>query len=150
MALTTDTIVETALYVANVDRAAEWYGRIFGFPIIFRQEDRLRVLEVGEQQVLLLFKEGASLRPQNLPGGTIPPHDGSGPAHMAFGMKTADADQWEKLLRENGIEIEGRVDWGEDDRSLYFRDPDNHVLELISHGYWRKLVRRQDGQPCSR
>ncbi|HXE10573.1 MAG TPA: VOC family protein [Bryobacteraceae bacterium] len=147
MALTTDAIVETALYVANVDRAAEWYRRIFGFPIIFQQEDRLRVLEIGEKQVLLLFKEGASLRPQNLPGGTIPPHDGSGPAHMAFGMNTADAEQWEKLLTENGVEIEGRVDWGEGDRSLYFQDPDNHVLELISHDHWRKVARQQGGQP---
>lgn len=140
MALTTDTIVETALYVADVDRAAQWYQRIFGFPIIFQQEGRLRVLEVGEKQVLLLFKQGGSLHPQNLPGGTIPPHDGSGPAHMAFGMQTADAGQWEKLLAEYGIEIIGRVDWGEGDKSLYFCDPDNHVLELISHDHWRKVV----------
>jgi catechol 2,3-dioxygenase-like lactoylglutathione lyase family enzyme len=142
MALTTDTIVETALYVADVNRAAEWYQRIFGFPLIFQQEDRLRVLEIGEKQVLLLFKQGASLHSQNLPGGTIPPHDGSGPAHMAFGMQTADAEQWEALLAEQGVEIIGRVEWGKGDKSLYFRDPDHHVLELISHDYWRKIAGR--------
>lgn len=146
MALITDTIVETALYVADVDRAAQWYQRLFGLAIIFQQEDRLRVLQVGENQVLLLFKEGGSLRSQNLPGGVIPPHDGSGPAHMAFGMRAADAEQWEKLLAEHGVGIESRVDWGEGDKSLYFRDLDNHVLELISHDHWRKVAGRQVGQ----
>jgi hypothetical protein len=32
------------------------------------------------------------------------------------------------------------VNWGEGDKSLYFRDPDNHLLELISHGHWQKVA----------
>jgi catechol 2,3-dioxygenase-like lactoylglutathione lyase family enzyme len=31
----TGRIIETALYAADVDRAAKWYREIFGFPIIF-------------------------------------------------------------------------------------------------------------------
>jgi catechol 2,3-dioxygenase-like lactoylglutathione lyase family enzyme len=99
---TTGRIIETCLYVADVDRAAEWYRQIFGFPIIFQQEDRLRALQVTQDQVLLLFKEKASLKPTTMPGGVLPPHDGSGPMHIAFAMQTAEADQWEMHLAIHG------------------------------------------------
>jgi len=140
MVPTTSGVIESCLYVADVDRAAEWYRQIFGFAIIFQQGDRLRALEVGQQHVLLLFKQGASLSPTVLPGGVLPPHDGSGPAHIAFSMRTAEAEEWEKHLSSHGVDIEGRVNWGENDKSLYFRDPDNHVLELISNDHWRKVA----------
>jgi catechol 2,3-dioxygenase-like lactoylglutathione lyase family enzyme len=139
---TTGNIIESCLYVADVDRAAEWYGRIFGFPIIFRQGERLRALQVGQEQVLLLFKERGSLTPGVVPGGVIPAHDASGPAHIAFSMRTVEADQWEKHLSEHQVRIESVVNWGEGDKSLYFRDPDNHVLELISKDFWQKVAAR--------
>ena len=53
MTPSTRRIVETCLYVADVDRAAEWYRLVFGFPIIFGQEDRLRALQVADDQVLI-------------------------------------------------------------------------------------------------
>jgi catechol 2,3-dioxygenase-like lactoylglutathione lyase family enzyme len=136
----TGNIIESCLYVADVGRAAEWYGEIFGFPLIFQEGDRLRALQVGEEQVLLLFKERGSLTPAILPGGIIPAHDASGPAHIAFSMRTAEAEQWEKHLSAHHVQIESVVNWGEGDKSFYFRDPDNHVLELISHGHWQKVA----------
>ena len=141
MPLTTDGVIETCLYVADVERAAEWYRQIFGFPVIFQKDDRLRALRVGQKQVLLLFKERGSLNPTVMPGGVLPPHDGSGPVHIAFPMQTGDAEDWERHLSAYGVAIIGRVDWGEEDRSLYFRDPDNHVLELISGDHWQRLAR---------
>jgi catechol-2,3-dioxygenase len=140
MTPTTRRIVETCLYVADVDRAAEWYRRVFGFPIIFAPEDRLRVLQVAQDQVLLLFKEKATLQPITMPGGVIPPHDGSGPAHIAFAMQTAEAEQWEKHLATHDIAVESRVRWGDNDKSLYFRDPDGHAVELISGDHWQKMA----------
>ncbi len=135
-------VVETILYVAEVNRAAEWYCQVFGFPVIFQQENRLRALQTRGEQVLLLFKEGASTTPTILPGGVIPSHDGSGPAHVAFSMRTEDAEAWEQHLTANEIAIEGRVTWADNDRSLYFRDPDNHLVELISGNHWLNLSRQ--------
>jgi catechol 2,3-dioxygenase-like lactoylglutathione lyase family enzyme len=139
---TTSNVIESCLYVSDVDRAAQWYGQIFGFPIIFREGDRLRALKVGPEQVLLLFKERGSLTPGVLPGGVIPAHDGSGPAHIAFSMRTAEAEQWEKHLDTHQVKIESVVNWGEGDKSFYFRDPDNHVVELISHDFWKKVAEK--------
>ena len=136
----TSRIVETVLYSADVEKSADWYHYIFGFPIIFRQEDRLRALRVAKDQVLLLFKERGSLNAAVLEGGMIPPHDGSGPVHMAFAMETPEREQWEAHLNARGVAIESRVNWGENDRSLYFRDPDNHLLELISGDHWESSL----------
>ena len=137
---TTGKILETCLYVADLDRAAEWYRQLFGFPIIFQQEDRLCALQVANDQVLLLFKEKASLKPTTMPGGVLPSHDGSGPMHIAFAIQTTEVGQWEMHLAKHGVAIESRVHWGENDESLYFRDPDGHALELISGDHWQKLA----------
>lgn len=136
----TTAIVETILYVKDVDQAAHWYQRIFGFPIIFSQEDRLRALQVSKEQVLLLFKQGGSLTPLSLPGGVIPPHDGSGPVHLAFAMEQQDTQAWEAHLAAEGVAIESTFTWGANDLSLYFRDLDNHLLELISPKHWQALA----------
>jgi catechol 2,3-dioxygenase-like lactoylglutathione lyase family enzyme len=129
-------VAETVLYVRDVERAEHWYQKLFGFPVIFREADRFRALKVGGVQVLLLFKEGSSTTAKALPGGIIPPHDGSGPMHLAFGMKTEDADHWEQHLIANGVAIESRVQWNKGHKSIYFRDPDNHLVELITSKHW--------------
>lgn len=136
----TNAIAETVLYVKDVDQAALWYQRIFEFPIIFSQEDRLRALQVSKEQVLLLFKQRGSLAPLSLPGGVIPAHDGSGPVHLAFAMKPEDTQAWEAHLAAEGVAIESTFTWGPNDLSLYFRDLDNHLLELISPKHWQALA----------
>jgi catechol 2,3-dioxygenase-like lactoylglutathione lyase family enzyme len=86
--------------------------------------------------VLLLFRRGSTLESLHLPGGTIPPHDGSGPIHMAFAIAAAELAAWEKRLGEHNVAIEGRTDWPRGGKSVYFRDPDNHLLELVTPGVW--------------
>jgi catechol 2,3-dioxygenase-like lactoylglutathione lyase family enzyme len=86
--------------------------------------------------ILLLFRRGATLETVHLPGGTIPPHDGHGPIHMAFAVGADDLPGWEERLGAHGIAIEGRTDWPRGGHSVYFRDPDGHLLELVTPGVW--------------
>jgi catechol 2,3-dioxygenase-like lactoylglutathione lyase family enzyme len=81
--------------------------------------------------VLLLCKRGGSLAPEH-----FPPHDGSGPVHLAFSIAEADLAAWEGRLEERGIAIEEKKQWERGGRSLYFRDPDDHLLELVTPGCW--------------
>ena len=86
--------------------------------------------------MLLLFKRGATLETVHMPGGTIPPHDGHGPLHIAFAVAADELPRWEQTLGGHGVEIEGRTDWSRGGHSIYFRDPDGHLLELATPGLW--------------
>jgi catechol 2,3-dioxygenase-like lactoylglutathione lyase family enzyme len=130
-----DRVLETALYVDDLDRAAAFYAELFELAPLYGDE-RLRAFAVGTS-VLLLFRRGASLETMTMPGGTIPPHDGSGPVHVAFAIAADELVPWEERLRDRGITVEGRTDWRRGGRSIYFRDPDGHLLELATPGLWR-------------
>lgn len=128
-------VLETSLYVDDLDRASRFYEETFGLRRI-EGDDRFRAYSVGGRSVLLLFKRGASNRVAELPEGKLGPHDGSGPLHLAFSISAEDLPAWEKLLVERGIAIETRVQWPRGGRSVYFRDPDNHSVELATPGLW--------------
>lgn len=130
-----DRVLETALYVDDLDRAAAFYAEVLDLPSLYADE-RLRAFAVGNS-VLLLFRRGASLETMTMPGGTIPPHDGGGPVHVAFAIAADELAPWEGRLRDRGIPVEGRTDWPRGGRSIYFRDPDGHLLELATPGLWR-------------
>ncbi len=128
-------VLETALYVENLEFSASFYTTIFGFETLFFDE-RLCALNVTNQQVLLLFLKGASTVATVIPGGVIPPNDGDGELHLAFSIGASELERWENWLVENGLEIESKVKWARGGTSIYFRDPDKHLLELATPGLW--------------
>jgi len=131
-------ILEIMLWVKDTERAAEFYERLFGIQVIERSSEpgRLIALAVGDAQVLLLAKLGASARPSVTSGGVIPPTVGSGNSHIAFPIAAADFATWEKRLAEHGVAVESKVKWLRGGQSLYFRDLDGNLLELITPGAW--------------
>jgi catechol 2,3-dioxygenase-like lactoylglutathione lyase family enzyme len=128
-------VLEYGVYVDDVPRSVEFYQRIFGFEQL-QGDERFCALSVAGKQVFLIFKKGGTLQPMPLPGGVLPPHDGSGQLHFAFSIPEADLAAWEERLGESGIAIESRVTWPRGGRSIYFRDPDGHLVELITPGCW--------------
>ena len=128
-------ILETAIYVADLQRAADFYRRVFSFPTLL-QSERLIALDVAGNSVLLLFLAGATGEPNVTPGGVIPPHRGAVQGHLAFSISADDVEPWQERLASEGIEVESTVHWPGDARSLYFRDPDQTLVELITPGFW--------------
>lgn len=128
-------ILETAIYVDDLDRAARFYLDLFAFPVLVR-DSRFCAFDVAGRQVLLLFKKGATLQPVTLDGGTIPPHDGSGTAHFAFSISNEDLADWRTRLAAHRIPLTGDVKWERGGTSIYFDDPDGHVVELATPGIW--------------
>lgn len=127
-------VLETALYVADLDRARDFYERVLGLAPMF-SDGRLVAYPIG-RSVLLLFLKGGTTETIHLPGGTIPPHDGEGRNHYALSIATADLAAWEAYLGGHGIAIEGRTRWPRGGISVYFRDPDGHLVELATPGIW--------------
>jgi catechol 2,3-dioxygenase-like lactoylglutathione lyase family enzyme len=135
------TVLETALYVADLPRSIGFYGRVLGFtPTSDPSYKRMCALNVTADQVLLLFKKGASVMPTVTPGGTIPPTDGDGSLHVAFSIPPDDFEAWQEWLIETGLDIESVVAWPDGGRSLYFRDPDEHVIELKTNNWHGKAL----------
>lgn len=128
-------VLETALDVDDLAASTDFYRRILGLEII-ESSDRLCAFSIAGRDVLLLFQREEAAKPVELPGGQIPPHGSTGPAHFAFAVDRSELLQWEKLLAANGIAIESRVQWERGGTSIYFRDPDQHLVELATPGIW--------------
>jgi catechol 2,3-dioxygenase-like lactoylglutathione lyase family enzyme len=123
-------ILETSLYVKSTARSAEFYRRVFGFEPLepgepLNDETRLCPMRAGDRSVLLLFKRGATRDT-----------DASGAIHIAFGIARSDLPAWEQWLKLQGVAIEERITWKYGGEALYFRDPDGHLLEVVTPGVW--------------
>ncbi|HTP34634.1 MAG TPA: VOC family protein [Candidatus Acidoferrales bacterium] len=125
----TEGILESSLYVSDLARSIHFYENIFGFRVISDFGERGCALEAGNRQVLLLFKKGASR-------AITAPHDGAGELHLAFAIRAEEVPGWEAWLAEKGIEVEEKTEWKLGGHSLYFRDPDRHLIEVATPGVW--------------
>jgi len=125
----TDGILETSLYVSDVPRSVHFYEETFGFRVISEFGARGCAMHAGPRQVLLLFKKGASRAMQS-------PHDGDGELHLAFAIRADELANWESWLQTRGIAVEEKRKWELGGWSLYFRDPDRHLIELATPGVW--------------
>jgi catechol 2,3-dioxygenase-like lactoylglutathione lyase family enzyme len=128
-------LLETVLYVEDLARARDFYA---GEPqlAVMLDSPRLAAFDAGRQGVLLLFQAGMTRDDMPTRGGVIPGHDGSGPVHMAFAIAAEEYEPWRAHLTARGIALRSEVAWPAGGRSLYFDDPDGHVIELATPGLW--------------
>ena len=133
-------IIETALYVEDLGRSMDFYQRVLRLIPATAPIERMCALRVNDDQVLLLFKKGGSVEPIVTPFGTIPPNDGAGTLHLALSVPPTDFDAWQDRLRSFGVEIESVVAWPEGGRSIYFRDLDEHLIELKTSNWYGKAL----------
>jgi catechol 2,3-dioxygenase-like lactoylglutathione lyase family enzyme len=122
-------ILESSLYVNDVAASARFYEKIFGFRIINDFGERGCAMQAGDRQVLLLFKKDGSHLIQ-------PPHDGDGELQLAFAIPASELASWAAWPAENGIAVEEKRTWKLGGQSVYFRDPDRHLIEIATPGVW--------------
>jgi len=121
-------LLEAAVYVADLDRSVRFYEDVMGFRRMWGDQ-RGVAFAVAEKQVFLVFLKGGST-------AHIPPHDGDGRLHAAFSIAAAELNDWERHLAAKGVAVEHRTTWPKGGASLYFRDPDGHLLEVVTPGVW--------------
>jgi len=124
-------VIETAIYVDDLQAAEAFYGTILGLPVMGKEPGRHVFFQVGDGSVLLAFLAAATLK-----GDHLPPHGASGPGHFALGIEADSFDAWRKLLQGQGVSIEKEVEWPRGGKSLYFRDPAGNSVELVTPGVW--------------
>lgn len=126
-------VAEAVLYVSDLDRAAQFYIEVLGLPLTAAFDDA-RFLQTGLDSTLILFDVDGISRRQS----AIPSHGSVGQGHVAFAVPAGEIDAWRERLQAHGVTIEHERVWSLGSRSIYFRDPDENSLELISADHYPK------------
>lgn len=122
-------ILETVLYVADLDRAERFYREVMALKLIGKEIDRHVFFRVGTG-VLLLFHAARTRRSEHLP-----PHGADGEIHVCFTIPPAEYEAWKQRVLDHQVTIQKEITWPVG-RSFYFRDPDGNLLELADADIW--------------
>ena len=125
-------VVETAIYVDDLNAAEDFYSRILGLKVIGREAGRHVFFQVGDSNVLLAFNPQVTLQ-----SDTLPPHGASGRSHFAMGIEAESLDAWRQRLETQKVAVEMEVGWPPGGKSIYFRDPAGNSVELVTPGIWQ-------------
>ncbi len=107
--LTLNGLVETALFVEELPRACDFYKQVLGLSKV-KASDTGCVFRVADQRYLLIISRKAAHTPN----------------------KTARRER----LAKHDVDLLSEISWETGARSLYFRDPDGHMIELATAGIW--------------
>ncbi len=124
-------ILESCLYVDNLDVAKQFYGDVLGLELYEYHETRHLFWKCGHRMLLLFLADESDAADSSLPR-----HGARGAGHVAFAVPDQDIPLWNSHLERCGVVVEQAVDWPQGGRSLYFRDPAGNSLEVVSPVIW--------------
>lgn len=134
--MTPSAILESALYVTDLDAARAFYGEVLGLELIGEVAGRHAFFRCGGG-VLLLFVAEETKKPAapdaKLP---VPAHGAVGQGHLCFAATSEEIDDWKRRLEGLGIAIEADFVWPSGGRSIYLRDPSGNSLEFAEPRIW--------------
>jgi catechol 2,3-dioxygenase-like lactoylglutathione lyase family enzyme len=140
--MTPSAILESALYVTDLDAAETFYREVLGLEVIAKAEGRHIFFRCGVG-VLLLFNADATRHPPapdaKLP---VPPHGAVGQGHLCFAATAEEIVRWKAHLEALKIALEADFEWPSSGkssgggRSIYFRDPSGNSLEFAEPRIW--------------
>ncbi|MEM7320784.1 MAG: VOC family protein [Pseudomonadota bacterium] len=128
-------ILEASIYVDDLDKAEEFYGRVLGLSRIQRVAGRHVFFRAGTF-VLLVFNPDQTALPPTNPALPVPPHGARGPGHVCLTLARPEIEQMRARLLAAEVEIEADFDWPNGARSLYFRDPAGNSVEFAESRLW--------------
>ena len=137
-------LVETALFVEDLPRASAFYENVLGLRKVKSSETGC-VFRVADQRYLLVVSREVARTPNKtssgdiLPPCALPQHNGRGPGHIAFGVSADALDSWRARLTKHDVDVLSEITWEGGARSLYFRDPDGHMIEFATAGIWEPV-----------
>jgi catechol 2,3-dioxygenase-like lactoylglutathione lyase family enzyme len=134
--MTPSAILESALYVSDLDIAEAFYRDILGLPLISAVTGRHAFFRCGNGVVLLFNAEATKQPPAADATLPVPPHGATGQGHLCFAALPEEIDDWKRRLEKRGIAIEADFEWPGGGRSIYFRDPSGNSLEFAEPRIW--------------
>jgi catechol 2,3-dioxygenase-like lactoylglutathione lyase family enzyme len=128
-------VLETAVYVDDLDAAEAFYGALLGLEKVGRVGDRHIFYRCGQGMLLVFNPEETRIPPRDdaLP---VPPHGSVGEGHMCFGCDGTQLEALAALFAREGVEIESDFRWPNGARSIYVRDPAGNSIEFAEPRLW--------------
>lgn len=130
-------ILESALYVRDIEEAVVFYRDILGLELALPHNHRNAFFRCGTG-ILLVFDAKETVIPAPEGALPIPTHGTTGAGHMCFATSREEIAAWKEHFAKHGIEIEREFDWPNGARSLYIRDPSGNSLEFAEPKLWNK------------
>lgn len=134
--MTPSRVLESALYVADLDRAEQFYGEVLGLEPAGKVVGRHVFFKCGDGIVLLFNADATRVPPAPDARLPVPPHGAVGQGHLCFAASEAEIDAWKARLAAHGVAIEAEFEWPRGGRSIYFRDPSGNSLEFANPSIW--------------
>ena len=123
-------VYETVLYADEIPAMVAFYRDVVGLEAIDPPDELSAAFRLADGNVLLIFDPERS----SAAGRFVPSHGTRGAGHMAFGVE--GLDELKADLEQRGIEIEREIEWNENGRSVYFRDPAGNSVEYVEGEIW--------------
>lgn len=133
-------VLETCLYVDDLEEATRFYEQVLGARPFMTEPERHVFTRIGNTLVFLF--RAIATRNAHPPGNglPVPVHGADGPGHVAFSIDPEHFENWRTHLAKVKVPIEEEIAWPNGARSLYFRDPAGNSLELATRTLWAHIL----------
>jgi catechol-2,3-dioxygenase len=127
--------VETCIYSSDLEKMKNFYTTYLGLQFISEENGRHVFLKAGKSMLLIFNPDNTRIKDNSifpLHGAVTPPAS----IHFALEIEKEDYQNCKYVLIQNKIDIEKELTWGNEMRSIYFRDPVGNLVEFITRGNW--------------
>ncbi len=146
--MTPSAILESALYVDDLDAAEEFYRDVLGLEVHRPRRRPARLLPLRRRRAAAVQRRGdRSSAGARTRGCRCRRMARVGDGHLCFAASGGrDRPLEGAICRRKGIAIEADFEWPNGGRSIYFRDPSGNSLEFAEPRIWGTLMHKLDGK----
>ncbi|TIO05468.1 VOC family protein [Mesorhizobium sp.] len=134
--MTPSAILESALYVTDLDAAQDFYSGVLGLDLLGKVEGRHLFFRCGDGVLLIFNAEATKVPPAPDARLKVPPHGTVGDGHLCFATSADEIVRWKAHLEAKKIAIESEFEWPQGGRSIYIRDPSGNSIEFAEPRIW--------------
>jgi catechol 2,3-dioxygenase-like lactoylglutathione lyase family enzyme len=134
--MTPSAILESALYVTDLDAAEQFYSGVLGLDLLGKVDGRHLFFRCGDGVLLIFNAEATKVPPAPDARLKVPPHGAVGDGHLCFAASADEILRWKAHLEQKKIAIESEFEWPQGGRSIYIRDPSGNSIEFAEPRIW--------------
>jgi catechol 2,3-dioxygenase-like lactoylglutathione lyase family enzyme len=134
--MTPSAILESALYVTDLDAAEKFYTDVLGLDLLGKVDGRHLFFRCGDGVLLIFNAEATKVPPAPDAKLKVPPHGTVGDGHLCFAASADEIVRWKAHIEQKKIAIESEFDWPQGGRSIYIRDPSGNSIEFAEPRIW--------------